>query len=221
MPPTPSFPPNPEAPLPSSSTSERSEAESEPRHHPAQSPSHCVPRRSVMSNSATPWTVARQAPLTMGFPIKNTRVGLPFPSLGDLPDPGIKPESRQSVQSLSCVQLFATPWTAARQAFLSITSSLPLLNWQADSLPLVLPGKPPSHCDQNQIQHSLRGSEHWGSSRLISRPQTPCPLCPWKVPGSLPQVSSRMPPPQRGLPRPPELKKPLPLSSLSHRPYYR
>ena len=32
-----------------------------------------------------------------------------------------------SVQSLSCVRLFATPWTAARQASLSITSSLSLL----------------------------------------------------------------------------------------------
>ena len=33
----------------------------------------------------------------------------------------------QSVQSLSCVQLFATPWTAARQASLSITNSQSLL----------------------------------------------------------------------------------------------
>ena len=33
----------------------------------------------------------------------------------------------QSVQSLSCVQLLATPWTAARQAFLSITNSWSLL----------------------------------------------------------------------------------------------
>ena len=32
-----------------------------------------------------------------------------------------------SVQSLSCVQLFATPWTAARQASLSITNSQTLL----------------------------------------------------------------------------------------------
>ena len=32
-----------------------------------------------------------------------------------------------SVQSLSCVQLFATPWTAARQASLSITNSCSLL----------------------------------------------------------------------------------------------
>ena len=35
--------------------------------------------------------------------------------------------SISSVQSLSCVQLFVTPWTAARQAFLSITNSWSLL----------------------------------------------------------------------------------------------
>ena len=39
----------------------------------------------------TPWTVAAQAPLSMGFSRKNTGSGLPFPSPGDLPDPGIEP----------------------------------------------------------------------------------------------------------------------------------
>ena len=37
----------------------------------------------------------------------------------------------QSVQSLSCVQLLATPWTAARQAFLSITNSWSLLKFMS------------------------------------------------------------------------------------------
>ena len=41
--------------------------------------------------SATPWTVARQAPLSMGFSRQKHWTGLPFPSPGDLPDPGIKP----------------------------------------------------------------------------------------------------------------------------------
>ena len=36
----------------------------------------------------TPWTVAYQAPLSMGFPRQEYWSGLPFPSLGDLPDPG-------------------------------------------------------------------------------------------------------------------------------------
>ena len=40
---------------------------------------------------ATPWTVAFQAPLSMGFPRQEYRSGLPFPSPGDLPNPGIEP----------------------------------------------------------------------------------------------------------------------------------
>ena len=41
---------------------------------------------------ATLWTVAHQAPLS-DFPGKNTGIGLPFTSPGDLPDPGIEPAS--------------------------------------------------------------------------------------------------------------------------------
>ena len=40
---------------------------------------------------ATPWTVAHQAPLSMGFPRQEYWNGLPFPSPGDIPDPGIEP----------------------------------------------------------------------------------------------------------------------------------
>ena len=48
----------------------------------------------VMSNSfATPWIVAHQAPLSMGFPRQECWSRLPFPSPGDLPDPGSKPVS--------------------------------------------------------------------------------------------------------------------------------
>ena len=47
-----------------------------------------------MSNSfATPWTIACQAPLSRRFPRQEYWSGLPFPSLGDLPNPGIKPRS--------------------------------------------------------------------------------------------------------------------------------
>ena len=42
---------------------------------------------------ATPWTVARQAPLFMGLLRQEHWRGLPCPSPGDLPDPGIKPKS--------------------------------------------------------------------------------------------------------------------------------
>ena len=43
-----------------------------------------------MSDSVTPWTVARQSPLSMGCPRQEYWSGLPFPPPGDPPDPGIK-----------------------------------------------------------------------------------------------------------------------------------
>ena len=62
---------------------------------------HCVPQfielnggclflsHSVMFDFVTPWAVAHQAPLSMGFSRQEYWSGLPFPSLGDLPHPGI------------------------------------------------------------------------------------------------------------------------------------
>ena len=57
--------------------------------------------RQVISDSrpvvsglfATPWIVAYQALPSMGFSRQEYRSGLPFPSPGDLPDPGIEPRS--------------------------------------------------------------------------------------------------------------------------------
>ena len=42
---------------------------------------------------ATPWTVVRQTPLSMGFPRQEYWSGWPCPPLGGRPHPGIKPES--------------------------------------------------------------------------------------------------------------------------------
>ena len=42
---------------------------------------------------AAPWTVAHQAPLSMGFSRQEYWSGLSFPSSGDLPYPGIEPGS--------------------------------------------------------------------------------------------------------------------------------
>ena len=58
----------------------------------------CHSWRAVKSLSrvrlfATPRTVAHQAPLSMGFSRQESWSGLPFPSPGDLPDPGIEPRS--------------------------------------------------------------------------------------------------------------------------------
>ena len=51
---------------------------------------------SVVSNSAVPWTVARQAPLSMGFSRQEYWSGLPFPPSGGLPNPGMEPTSLKS-----------------------------------------------------------------------------------------------------------------------------
>ena len=49
---------------------------------------------SVVSDSfATPWTVAHQAPLSVGIPRQEHWSRLRFPSPGDLPKPGIEPAS--------------------------------------------------------------------------------------------------------------------------------
>ena len=88
----------------------------------------------------TPWTIAHQAPLFMRFSRQECWSCLPFSSWEDLPEPGIKPKSPALAgrfftaeptvkplvnpvgdgdQSLSCVQLFETPWTITCQAPLS------------------------------------------------------------------------------------------------------
>ena len=52
---------------------------------------------SVVSYSfATPWTIAHQAPLSMGFSRQEYWSGLPCPPTGDFPNPGIKPTSLMS-----------------------------------------------------------------------------------------------------------------------------
>ena len=95
---------------------------------------------SVVSDSGTPWTAAHQTPLSVGFSREECWSRLPCPSPGDLPNQGLNPhllcflhcrwilyllsqEGHSSVQSNSRVRLFATPWTAERQASLSITNS--------------------------------------------------------------------------------------------------
>ena len=59
--------------------------------------------------SATPWTTALQAPLSMGFSRQEYWSELPFPSL-------VTKYEVSEVKLLSRVQLFATPWTVAYQA---------------------------------------------------------------------------------------------------------
>ena len=53
----------------------------------------CVRSLSWVWLVVIPWTAARQAPLSMGFPRLECWSGLLFPSPGDLPHPGIKPRT--------------------------------------------------------------------------------------------------------------------------------
>ena len=50
-------------------------------------------RFSRVRHLVAPWTAAYQASLSMGFSRQEYWSGLPFPSPGDLPDPGIEPRS--------------------------------------------------------------------------------------------------------------------------------
>ena len=53
----------------------------------------CAQLLSQVQLFATPWTVARQAPLSMGLSRQECWSRLPFPTPADLPDPRIKPSS--------------------------------------------------------------------------------------------------------------------------------
>ena len=64
----------------------------------------------------TPWTVACQAPLSMGFSKQEYRSGLPFPPPGELLDPGIEPSSPVS----SALQADSLPVEQFREAHLNV-----------------------------------------------------------------------------------------------------
>ena len=73
----------------------------------------CAQSLSCVWLLEAPWTVAHQAPLSMEFSRQKYWSGLPFPSPGDLPDPGIKPTS---LASPSLAGRFFTSW-ATRKPF--------------------------------------------------------------------------------------------------------
>ena len=52
--------------------------------------SESVSGSDTPDSSVTPWTTAHQAPLSMGFTRQEYWSGVPFPSPGDLPSPGIE-----------------------------------------------------------------------------------------------------------------------------------
>ena len=66
-------------------------------------------RFSCVRLFATPWTVAQQAPVSMGFSKQEYWSGLPFSTPGDLPEPGI--ETTSLVSSASAGGFFVTSAT--------------------------------------------------------------------------------------------------------------
>ena len=79
---------------------------------------------SVVRLFETPWTVAHQTPLSMGFSRQEHWSGLPFPSPGDLPNPGIgmEPTSLKSPALAGGFFTISTTWEAQLQV--SIENSI-------------------------------------------------------------------------------------------------
>ena len=73
----------------------------------------CVSTLSPVQLFVTPWTVAHQAPLSMGFSRQESWSGLPCSPPGDLPDPGIEPESLVSPALTG--GFFTTEWKLCSQ----------------------------------------------------------------------------------------------------------
>ena len=85
---------------------------------------------SCVQHFGTLWTVAHQAPLSMGFSRQEYWSGLPRPPLGDLPDPGIDPSSLMSSASAGGLLTTSTAWeTLLCGSDLSVTSSRARERW--------------------------------------------------------------------------------------------
>ena len=71
-----------------------------------------VPERffSHVQLFATPQTIAHQAPLSMGFSRQEYWRGLPLPSPGDLPDPGIEPRPSKMQAGFLPSELLGKSW---------------------------------------------------------------------------------------------------------------
>ena len=109
----------------------------------------CCSVAQLCQLSVTPLTVAHQAPLFMAFPRQEYWSGLPFPSLGDVPDPGIKPMSPESL---------ALAGGLRRHGFDPWIGKFPFRKeWQPT--PVFLPG-------EFQEQRSLAGYSPWSCKEL-------------------------------------------------------
>ena len=107
--------------------------------------------RSIISDSGTPWTIARQAPLSMEFSRQEYWSGLPFPSPGDLPDPGIEPRSPALQEAHS--MFVGLGENSDKEG----TDKVPLI-WGALGIPV--------HCEAMEAQGWLRGGDERRTKKL-------------------------------------------------------
>ena len=110
---------------------------------------------SCVQLSATPWTVAHQAFLSIGFSRQEYRSGSPRPPPGDLPDPGIEPVSPAS---------------------------------QADSLPSEPPWKPPLQRKVEMILCKNLALTHSGRQHSIDG----CKRQPFRGPAASPRAKTKL-----------------------------
>ena len=116
----------------------------------------------------SPWTVAHQASLSTGFSRQEYWSGLPFPSPGDLPDPGIKPVSAALVGGF-----FTTAPIHSTMIFSSVAQSCPTL---CDPMNRSTPGLPVHHQLPEFTQtHVHRVSDAIQPSHALSSPSPPAP----------------------------------------------
>ena len=120
----------------------------------------CVHACSVMWLFVTPQIVAYQAPLSMGFSRPEYWSGLPFPSPGDLLNPGTKPLSLASPALYSTVGVSGKEFTCQnrRHGFDPWVRKIPWRReWQPT--PVFWPG-------EFHVQRSLAGYSPWGHTRV-------------------------------------------------------
>ena len=117
-----------------------------------------------MSDSLPPWTVAYQAPLSMEFSRQEYWSGLPYPTPGDLPNPGIEPES--FVSPALAGRIFTLQLPGKPQDNLYLHGNLCLIAWRDRSAH--------SGClDRARLWPTGRGGV-WGSTLWVALANDSC-----------------------------------------------
>ena len=128
---------------------------------------------------SAPWTVAHQAPLSMGFLRQEYWSGFPCPPPGDLPNPGIEPASLMSSALAGGFFTTSITWEACNGApvqFSSVTQSCLIL---CDPMNCSRPGLPVHHQLLEFTQtHVHRVGDAIQPSHPLSAPSPPAPIPP-------------------------------------------